>query len=310
MKKLRTIFLGTPDFSVPTLESICKNDSIEVLATISNPDRKQNRGQKFQSPPVVTFAKDNNIKFFQTDKINNDEEILTFLKNSEVDLIIVLAFSQFISQEILDIPKIGCFNIHTSILPKYRGAAPVQYALLNGDKSTGVSIQKMVKKMDAGDICFFKSIDIEQEDNALTLFQKLKLEAAECIISLIEIIIDNKLKLTAQNEDNVSFAPLIKKEDAKIQPAKHNIETIRNMIRGYFVWPKAYLDLNNKVLKVHEVEKSNHKLSPGEFQIHMGQMLLGIKDGTIRLKIIQLAGKKSMTDIDFLNGFNQEIIIT
>ncbi len=310
MKKLRTIFLGTPEFSVPTLKSICNNESIELLATISNPDKKQNRGQKIQSPPVVTFAKENNLKFFQTDRINKDDEILEFLKKSEIDLIIVLAFSQFISQEILDLPKIGCFNIHTSILPKYRGAAPVQYALLNGDKSTGVSIQKMVKKMDAGDICFFKSTKIEDEDTALSLFEKLKIEAAECITPFISLITNNELTFNAQDQSAISFAPLIKKEDAKIKLAEHSVKKIQNMIRGYFVWPKAYLYLNEKILKIHEVEVSGHDLAPGCFKIHMGQMLVGAQDGSIRLKKIQLQGKKAMTDIDFLNGYNQEIIIT
>lgn len=310
MKKLRTIFLGTPEFSVPTLEKLCQNNSIELLATISNPDKKQNRGQKIQSPPVVNFSKDNDIQFFQTDKINKDSEILEYLKKSEIDLIIVLAFSQFISQEILDLPKIGCFNIHTSILPKYRGAAPVQYALLNGDKSTGVSIQKMVKKMDAGDICFFKSTNIDDQDNALTLFEKLKLEAADCITPFIDLIIKDKLTFTPQNEADISFAPLIKKDDAKINLTDHSVNKINNMIRGYFVWPKAYLYLNDKILKILEIEKSQQNLQPGAFKIHMGQMVVGAKDGAMRLKVIQLQGKKAMTDIDFLNGYNQEIIIT
>lgn len=310
MRKLRTIFLGTPEFSVPTLQELYNNESIEILATISNPDKKQNRGQKLKSPPVASFAKENHIRFFQTNKINKDDEILAFLKSSQIDLIIVLAFSQFISQEILDLPKIGCFNIHTSILPKYRGAAPIQYALLNGDKSTGVSIQKMVKKMDAGDICFFKKIAIEDKDNAKSLFEKLKVEASNCIHPFIELIANDKLSFNAQNENDISFAPLIKKEDAKINLAEQDVEKIQNMIRGYFVWPKAYLYLNNKILKVIEIEQSQYKLEPGQYKVHMGQILVGVKNGTIRLKLIQLEGKKAMTDIDFLNGFNQEIIIT
>jgi len=310
MKKIRTIFMGTPDFSVPTLKTLFEHDNIDLIATISNPDKKQNRGQKIQSPPVVNFSKENNVKYFQTSKINKDLQILEFLKTSDIDLIIVLAFSQFISQEVLDLPKLGCFNIHTSILPKYRGAAPVQYALLNGDSSTGVSIQKMVKKMDAGDICFFKEIEIEVIDNAKTLFEKLRLEASKCITPFINILLTNKLNPTVQNPEHVTFAPLIKKDDAKIKLQTSDFETIQNMIRGYFVWPKAFLYLNDKILKIIEIERSQFKLAPGEYKVHMGQILVGAKDGAIRLKNIQLEGKRAMTDIDFLNGFNKEIIIT
>ncbi len=310
MSKLRTVFLGTPDFSVPTLQALFNNSSIDLLACISNPSKKRDRGQKIKNPPVIDFCIKNNISYYQTDKINKNEEIISFLKNSKIDLIIVLAFSQFISQEILDFPRIGCFNIHTSLLPKYRGAAPIQYALLNGDKKTGVSIQKMVKKMDAGDICYSHEVDIDENDNAIKMFEKLKNEAAISINKFIELVNKDKLIFTKQDESKVSFAPLIKKSDAKIDPLNHDFENVLNMIKGYAAWPKSFLYINKKILKIHKISKYSLHLDPGVFKIHMGQMLLGIKNGTIRLEIIQPEGKRQMTDADFLNGINKEIIIS
>ena len=151
MKKLNVVFFGTPDFSVPTLELLHHHPDINLLAIVTMPDRPAGRGQELKSPPVAEYAKQNKIQLYQVENINKEETILSQLEQKNVDFILVLAFAQFLGSRVLKMPKLGCFNIHTSILPKYRGAAPIQYALLNGDTSTGVSIQKMVKEMDAGD---------------------------------------------------------------------------------------------------------------------------------------------------------------
>ncbi|MCE3014018.1 MAG: methionyl-tRNA formyltransferase, partial [Proteobacteria bacterium] len=152
MKKLKTLFFGTPDFSVATLELLQHHPLIELLGVVSMPDRPAGRGQELKSPEVINYAKNIKIPFFQTENINKEEALLETWKNEKVDLIIVLAFAQFLGSKVLQLPLLGCFNIHTSLLPKYRGAAPIQYALWNGDTETGVSIQRMVKKMDAGNI--------------------------------------------------------------------------------------------------------------------------------------------------------------
>ena len=157
MEKLNCIFMGTPDFSVPTLSAIHNHTQINIVKVVTMPDRKSGRGKKLQAPPVAIYAKENNLPLIQAENINSEEDLLNL---EAVDLIIVIAFAQFLGSKVLALPKLGCFNIHTSILPKYRGAAPIQYALLNGDLSTGVSIQRMVKKMDAGDICHFKECSI------------------------------------------------------------------------------------------------------------------------------------------------------
>ena len=148
MKTFKVAFLGTPDFSVPTLDLLANHPHIDLRFVISMPDRPAGRGMELKSPEVIEYAKSKKISFFQTENINKESDFLKKLKSEELDFIVVLAFAQFLGSEMLSIAKLGCFNIHTSILPKYRGAAPIQYALLNGDKETGVSIQKMVKKME------------------------------------------------------------------------------------------------------------------------------------------------------------------
>ncbi len=310
MTRLKTVFLGTPEFSVSTLNEIYNNEHLDLKFVVSNPSKKRDRGQKIKNPPVIDFCIKNNIKYFQAEKINHSEEIISKIKNEKIDLIIVLAFSQFISQQILDLPQIGCFNIHTSLLPKYRGAAPVQYALLNNDDMTGVSIQKMVKKMDAGDLCFSKEIPIDKSDNAQSLFLKLQEEAASSIKPFITSIIDDKLSFTPQDENQVSFAPLIKKEDARINLKEENYLKILGKVRAYSIWPKAFVCLNNKTVKILKIEESKEKIEAGKVEIKYGQLLFGSKDKSFRALELQPGGKRKMSDIDFINGLNEEIILS
>ena len=174
MKKLKTIFMGTPDICLPTLGELNKNSSIELVEVVSMPDRPAGRGQNLKSPDVIEYCKSHNINFFQTANINLENEKIDVWKKQKIDLIIVFAFAQFLGQKILTLPLSGCFNIHTSLLPKYRGAAPIQHALINGETKTGVSIQKMIKKMDAGDIAHSEEVEISSEETGVTLYEKLK----------------------------------------------------------------------------------------------------------------------------------------
>jgi methionyl-tRNA formyltransferase len=186
MKKFRVAFCGTPDFSVPTLDLLTHHPHIELLKVISMPDRPAGRGMELKSPEVISFSKDNKIPFFQTENINKEPAMLHELKSLNLDFVVVLAFAQFLGSEMLTLGKMGCFNIHTSILPKYRGAAPIQYALMNGDTETGVSIQKMVKKMDAGDLVHFHTVKISHTETGGQLYTRLKFQAALAMNDLIQ----------------------------------------------------------------------------------------------------------------------------
>lgn len=306
----KVIFFGTPDFSVASLEVLHKAEHFEVCAVVSMPDRPAGRGKKLQTPPVAKFAQDNQIKLFQTENINKEPEFLEFVNRKEIDFYVVLAFAQFLGKKVLEAPKYGAFNIHTSLLPKYRGAAPIQYALLNGDKETGVSIQKMVKEMDAGDICYEHTVPIALQDTSESLFKKLESEAAIGLERFLENFYFSKgdLHYKVQNKDDVSFAPSIKKEQGLINPLKESADVIINKLRAFTPWPGCFLYLNDFRLKVHEIETFPKSLSPGSIDTAMGALVIGTSDGTIRLNRVQLDGKKAQADTDFLNGVKSKKI--
>lgn len=306
-QKLNVVFCGTPDFSVPTLEELHKNPHINLVGVITMPDRPAGRGQELKAPPVAEFAKAHNIPLFQVENINREPEILEKLEGLNLDFILVLAFAQFLGSRVLNMPRLGCFNIHTSILPKYRGAAPIQYALLNGDTSTGVSIQKMVKEMDAGDLVHFDEVAIAEEETGETLYNKLKLKAAESTRALIEKVQSNGLTYTPQDPAGVSFAPTIKKEDGFLDFKNSDYKKIKNQIRAFDPWPGTYCFLNTLRLKVFEIEKLPCTLKPGETSIDHGLLSIGLSSGeAIRLKKIQLEGKKVCSDTELLNGLKNK----
>lgn len=310
MKKLKAVFFGTPDFSVPALEALKNHPNIELSYVVTMPDRPSGRGHKLKSPEVAVYAKENKIPLFQTENINKEADFIESLEALDADIFIVLAFAQFLGSKVLNLPKSGCFNIHTSLLPKYRGAAPIQYALLNGDKTTGVSIQKMVKKMDAGDIAWSTPVEVSDDETGGQLYTRLKFQAALSLNNFIYALVDNNVKYESQDESEVSFAPTLKKEDGLVNFKERSFEQIHNQIRALFPWPGTYCYLNNKRLKVFSILKSNEVTArPGETKIQKGALYIGCKDCTVRLVDVQLEGKKRSSDTALLNGLKEEITI-
>lgn len=302
MEKLKCVFMGTPDFSVPTLKALHHHDKIEIVKVITMPDRRAGRGKKLQAPPVAEYAKENGLPLFQTENINKNEDVLAELATEGVDLIMVIAFAQFLGSKILNLPKLGCFNIHTSILPKYRGAAPIQYALLNGDPSTGVSIQKMVKKMDAGDLGHFKKCEIDEKETGGSLFAKLQELSGQEVTLFINNLIEDKITWTPQDETQVSFAPSFKKEDGLLKPENESALEMERKVRAFFPWPGTYGFLNGKRIKVLKSELSSLTTETGLVNTSQGTLILGTKDGSLRLSEVQLAGKKPTSDQQFINN--------
>jgi methionyl-tRNA formyltransferase len=310
MKKFKVVFLGTPDFSVPTLDLLAHHPEIDLKYVISMPDRPAGRGMELKSPEVIEFAKSKKLPFFQSENINKESEFLNHLKSLDLDFIVVLAFAQFLGNEILMMPKLGCFNIHTSILPKYRGAAPIQHALLNGDKETGVSIQKMVKKMDAGDLVHFDTVKISDHETGGLLYTRLKFQAALSMAELIQKISHSKIEYTRQNEENVTFAPTLKKEDGFLDFEKSTSEDILNKIRALDPWPGSFCFLNGKRLKILSAEIYHKKISTGSIQNDLGSLVVGCLDKSLRLSYLQLEGKKPCSDKELLNGIKSELKLT
>ncbi|MBF0361884.1 MAG: methionyl-tRNA formyltransferase [Oligoflexia bacterium] len=324
-KKLNLIFCGTPDFCLPTLDLLINHPNIFLSHIITPTSKPVGRGHKIAPPPVAQFALDNNISLFQTENINKEIEFLNQFQlpdgKNQPDIILVLAFCQFLAKKILDLPAIGCFNIHASILPKLRGAAPIQHAILQGEKSTGITIQKMVKKMDAGDVVQKDIISISEKETGGQLFTRLKFLAALSTNSFIENVLNSSsnssLNYEKQDEANVTYAPCLQREDGHINFAKDDYITIDRKVRALDPWPGTYCFLNNKRLKIFEVTPitMNINIKAGEVKRDMGGLIVGINPGTpgikvLRLSRVQLEGKKCCSDVELLNGLREDIILS
>lgn len=307
MRKLRTVFFGTPDFALPSLEVLHKHPLIDLAGVVTMPDRPSGRGHQLRSPEVAEYAKANKLPLFQTENINRESEYIASLEEKGVDLFIVLAFAQFLGSKLLSLPKEGCFNIHTSLLPKYRGAAPIQYALLNGDSETGVSIQRMVKKMDAGDIALSRPVPVSKTETGGQLYTRLKFQAGLSLNDFIYSVIDGSVELSKQDESKVSFAPTLKKEDGFLDFKNKSAQELQNILRALDPWPGAFCFLNNKRLKAYVLEPSEVSLAPGETSIKGNQLLIGAKDRALRIPDLQLEGKKRCSDSALLNGLKNSI---
>ncbi len=310
MRKLRTLFCGTPDFSVPTLDLLAHHPSIELVGLVTMPDRPAGRGQELKSPEVVTFARTQKIPVFQSENINRESDTLRRWEQDGIDLIIVLAFAQFLGERMLNLPRLGCFNIHTSLLPKYRGAAPIQYALWSGDMETGVSIQRMVKKMDAGDIVHEHGIRILPDENGGLLTTRLKFQAALACADFLQALLEDRLSPRAQDESKATFAPTLSKADGFLSFATQSAEQIINRVRAMDPWPGTYCFVDGKRLKVLQVEKSEHHFAPGKISNYQGEIHVGCSSGALRLALVQLEGKKVTTDKELLNGLRGDLTLT
>jgi methionyl-tRNA formyltransferase len=302
VKKLSVVFCATPDIANNCLEYLSKSEAIELKLVASMPDRPAGRGKELRSPPIISLAKKLGVTTFQSQNLNKDEGFKKWCSENEVDLFIVFAFAQFLGKNILEFPKLGCFNIHTSLLPKYRGAAPMQYALFNGDKETGICIQKMVKTMDAGDIALKKKIPIKDYDNLGTIHDQFQEMAPTLLKDFIEQIQIGSLSLEKQDESKISFAPSIPKEKTVLNFTDCSAVDLLNLIRGICPIPAAYCFLNNKRLKVFEGELSEVNLAPGETSVKFNSLLVGTKKGSLRLKAVQIEGKAKCKDNELLNG--------
>jgi len=294
--------MGTPNFAVPVLEELIPH--YEVVLVVSQPDRPVGRKHTLLPTPVKEVAMKHSIPVFQPEKIRNDYEKILEV---EPDLIITCAYGQIIPVEVLSIPKIGCFNVHASLLPKYRGGAPIHHALLNGDEKTGVTIMYMERGMDTGDMISKVEYTILPEDNVGTLHEKLSVLGAKLLLDTLPSIINKTNDRIPQNENEVTYAYNIKREEERIDFSK-NGQTLCNQIRGLNPFPFANFLVNNEEFKVLEakfIPKS--KSRPGVVsEVLKDQIGIDTIDGTLYLTKIKPFGKKIMDVKDYLNGIKKE----
>ena len=299
---MRIVFMGTPDYSVRTLEALIKaGHSIE--AVFAQPDKKVGRKQILTPPPVKVFASEHNIPVFQPERLKDNEEILKALENINADIIVVVAYGKILPESILNMYKFGCINGHASLLPKYRGASPIQWAIVNGEKQTGVTIMKMDRGMDTGDIIESTKIDIDDCDTADSLFEKLSVVSADLTVKVLKDISEEKAVFTKQDDSLATYAPIIKKEMAHIDFNKSANE-VRCAVRGYYSWPCAYFFLNNKRIKALSCTViSGIQEEPGTAVLTDGGLAVACKGGEgVLFDIIQPEGSKAMKSSDWLRG--------
>lgn len=303
MNKLNIIYMGTPDFSVPALDELNKN--YNILAVVTQPDKEVGRKRQLKASPVKEYAINNNIKVFQPSKIRVDYKDILSLNP---DIIITCAYGQIIPKEVLNYPKYGCVNIHASLLPKLRGGAPIHKAIINGYDETGVTIMYMDEKMDSGDIIYQEKVKIEENDNAGTLFDKLSVLGSKMIIKVLPDIINGTNKRIKQNENEITYAYNITREEEHILFNK-STRDVYNHIRGLYPWPVGYATLDDKKVKIYssKVGTSSKYGETGEI-INIYNDAIGVKtlDGEILITELQFEGKKRVSVKDYLNGLHDK----
>lgn len=303
MKNLKIVYMGTPDFSVEPLKKIIKE--YNVICVVTQPDKEVGRKKEIKFSPVKEFALENNINILQPEKIKNDYEEIIKL---EPDIIITCAYGQIIPKELLEYPKYGCINIHASLLPKLRGGAPIHKAIINGYDKTGVTIMYMDEKMDSGDIIYQEEIEILEDDNAGTLFDKLSILGSNMIIKILPSIINKTNKRIKQNEKDVTYAYNITREEEKID-FNNSSKNVYNQIRGLNPWPVGYSILDDKKVKIYEskIGDNDKKGIPGEIiNVYNDSIGVKTKDGEILITELQFEGKKKIKTKDYLNGLQDK----
>jgi len=304
---MKIVFMGTPKFAVPSLKKIIEN-KYEIPFVVTVPDKEKGRGLKKQFSDVKIAALENNLTVLQPVNLKN-ENFIKALKNADPDLIVIIAF-RMLPREVYTSPELGSVNVHASYLPKYRGAAPINRAIINGEKETGLTTFFLKDKADTGNIILQEKVEILEEDNAGTLHDRLSDLGAELILRTIKLIESGKYNLIEQDDSLASKAPKIFKEDCLInwnQPS----EIIHNLIRGLSPYPGAFTHLNSKVFKIFKskLTPTSSLLQPGKITIENKHVFVSTKDNLLEILELQLEGKKRIPSTEFLNGINKNSLL-
>ena len=311
---LNILFMGTPDFAKESLEALY-NAGYNILGVVTNPDKPKGRGMKMIASPVKQLAIENNIPIYQPIKIRNNEEFIKEIKELNPDIICVVAYGKILPKEILDIPKYGCINVHGSLLPKYRGAAPIQWAIINGEKTTGITTMYMDIGMDTGDMILKEEVEIGEDETTGELWERLSKIGGTLLVKTINLIEKGKAPREKQGED-YTVAPMLSKEMAQIDWNKKSSKDIKNLVRGLDPIIGAYTFINNKKIKIWKVNIISNKEFAIKFNIEVqkyknGEVLLAndkqglfikANDAIINVIELQAENSKRMNAKDYLRG--------
>lgn len=306
---MKIVFMGTPEFGVPALEALNDNYSVELV--ITQIDKPKGRGKKLQYPPIKTKALELGLEVYQPLKVNDDETIMK-IKEINPDFIIVVAYGQILKKEILSLPKYGCINIHASLLPKYRGAAPINWAIINGEKETGITIMEMEEGLDTGDMIIKESIDISSEDDYFSIHDKLSIIGSHLIVKAIEDIKDGNASKVPQDHSLSSYAPMIYRDTGKIvwnRPCRDIINLVRGIgpLGAYTMYKREKL----KVYKAKSLTATNNYKAGEIVMVNKEGIFVNAADGCIVIEELQFPGKKRMHVRDYLlgNSIDEGIIL-
>ena len=298
---MNIVFMGTPDFAIPSLKILLDNQH-QILAVVTTTDKERGRGQKVTFTAVKQFAIEKNIPVYQPEKLKGNHEFVDQMKSLNPDLFVVVAF-RILPKEVFEIPKFGSFNLHGSYLPKYRGAAPIQWALINGDEETGLTTFKLAEKVDTGNIYLQEKVKINPDDNFETLHDRMSLIGSDIVLKTVTMIESGNVELKIQDDSLASPAPKITKETCLIDWNKPALE-IHNLIRGLSPHPVAYFLNNNKVIKIYKSEVvKDLNLKPAEINQTKTELFIGCEKDALKIIEIQQEGKKRMNTEEFLRGF-------
>lgn len=301
--RIQTVFMGTPEVAVPLLDTL--NRISKVTLVVTQPDRPTGRKRSLQSPPVKSHAEELGIPVIQPEQVKNNPSLLAQLQGVEPDVIVVVAYGKILPESILRLPRMECINVHYSLLPAYRGAAPVNWALVNGEKNTGVTLMKMDKGMDTGPVIASSLVEIDSLDNAPRLFEKLTTVAVELLEKKLPLYVNGELITMPQDEEIASYAPIIQKGDGRLNFSMSAVD-LHNRVRGFQPWPGGFSRLNNRVFKFLETglpEKSPSSLLPGTVMVEKTTLFIVCGDGwMLPVLKIQPENRKAMDAASCLNG--------
>lgn len=301
---MKLVFCGTPQFAVPTLEAVIEAGH-DVALVITQPDRAAGRGMAVQPPPVKSVALEHGIPVIQPEKIKNNFELRTQLENIRPEAILVVAYGRIIPQWMLDLPPYGCINLHGSLLPKYRGAAPIQWAVANGENLTGVTTMRLDAGLDTGDMLLAKVVPIGQEETAVDVYECLAAVGAELMVETLCGLGDKSLFCQQQDHSLATLAPILTRDDGRIDCTR-TAQGIYDRWRGFQPWPGAHTTLRGKKLIIHKMHVVAHPAAgeAGTLIVEDNALLMGCTDGTaVCLDEVQIEGKRRMSAAEFLNGY-------
>jgi methionyl-tRNA formyltransferase len=302
IQSLNLVFCGTPPFAVPSLEKLIES-GFRVSLVVTQPNRPKGRGLELIASPVKESAKNLNLPIAQPEKIKNNEEFRAQLTTLNPDAIIVVGYGRLIPQWMLDLPPLGNINLHASLLPKYRGAAPIQWAIANGETITGVTTMRLDAGLDTGDILLQRESPILRDDTSEMLLPRLAAVGADLLVETLHGLQQGSIYPRPQDNSQATLAPILKKEDGFIDFSRQSTE-IMNRIRGFQPWPGGYTRFRGKTLQIWKAQASADAVPPAELKIVADRLLIGCGQGTsLELLEIQLEGKKRTTAHDFLQGY-------